>query len=116
MNGTKATVVADYQAAYSDPLTVLAGDTLHIEREDDEYPGWLWCVAADGLAGWVPEPFLVRDGRVARLRRDYDAGELTVYAGEQLNLLEEVNGWWWAVTDAGTMGWVPAAHVRLEAG
>lgn len=116
MKGIKATVTADYRAAYANPLKATAGTILRVEREDDEFPGWLWCVAPDGLTGWVPELFLARDGRAARLQRDYDAGELTAYTGEQLGLLEEVNGWWWAVTEAGTLGWIPATHVQLETG
>lgn len=112
----EALVTAAYEAAYPDPLIARAGDTLRVAREDDEFPGWLWCVAANGDAGWVPEEYLDRDGAAAQLRRDYDATELTVRAGERLTLLEAVNGWWWAVRADGARGWVPARNVRLESG
>jgi len=36
-------VVADYRAAYPDPIIVRAGDELIVGDGDPEYPGWVWC-------------------------------------------------------------------------
>ncbi len=116
MKRLTATVTADYEAAYPRPIRAAAGTVMRVEREDEEYPGWVWCVATDGVAGWVAEVFLERNGRVAVLRRDYEATELTARAGERLTLGEEVSGWWWAQTEAGRKGWIPADHLRLEPG
>lgn len=109
-----AHVIIPHEATYADPLRVPAGAPLHTGREDDEFPGWVWCTAADGRQGWVPRLFLKGEGANVTADRDYDARELSISAGERLTLLEEVNGWVWVENGRGERGWVPASHLAAD--
>jgi SH3-like domain-containing protein len=102
-----ATVIEDYSPKYTNPISARAGDSVIAERQDDEYPGWWWCRARDGKEGWVPESFLELRDRFGTLLQDYDAHELSVRAGDQLTLHEEVAGWARATDAGGRTGWVP---------
>src|SRR6187200_1830334 len=86
-------VERNYVAQYSNPLAASAGQTVVRHREDDEYPGWVWCSAPDGREGWIPAEYLECSGTLAALKRDYDAGELTVQSGDLLTILDECAGW-----------------------
>jgi hypothetical protein len=108
----KTAVIEDHAPAQQVFLAARKGDLLRVEREDDEWPGWVWCVDEAGVGSWVPDPYLARDGERARLLVDYDATELTVCAGDVLALQHEVNGWWWATAVSGAQGWVPAAKLE----
>ncbi len=96
-----------WTAVYADPIGGAAGDVLEVGRRDEEWPVFLWCRAADGREGWVPEPFLALDGPRGRLVRDYSARELTVARGDEIRALEEVGGWARAEAPDGRTGWVP---------
>jgi SH3-like domain-containing protein len=100
-------IVRDYVAQYPDPIVVGAGQRVPLVRQDDEYPGWWWCVAPDGRQGWVPTELLNIEDNEATMRRDYDAHELTVSAGEVVNVLEQVAAWARVTNRAGRTGWVP---------
>ena len=101
-----------YDAAYPAPLSAAVGDTLRIERRDTEWPGWLWGVASDGVAGWVPEAWLrIMDVDTATLLRDYTARELTLAAGDLLTAAFTESGWRGATDAAGGSGWVPVRNL-----
>jgi uncharacterized protein YgiM (DUF1202 family) len=106
-----AVVIKDYPRAYPDPLVVHSGDPLTVERRDSEWNGWLWCTRSDGKAGWVPESYLDCSGSTSRLRRDYDARELTVTVGERVTVEFEESGWLWCTNSSGESGWIPAECV-----
>jgi hypothetical protein len=109
-------VVAPYQSAFPNPLLIRKGEILAVERRETEWSGWLWCTDSEGLGGWVPETYVECNGSTCRALRDYDATELTVYAGDELEILEEAGGWLWCVTDRGEKGWVLGENVeRLPA-
>jgi hypothetical protein len=133
IEGKRALVIRDYTAVYANPLEALAGTRLELGRRDDEYPGWVWCIApdgraadghaadghaadghavdghaADGRAGWTPLAWLDQAGATAILRRNYTARELTIQQGQAVILLELESGWWWAQTEDGQTGWLPA--------
>ena len=93
---------APWRATYDPALKVTAGDPLVIGRGDDEWPGWIWCLDAKGLGGWLPDDVL-SDGRAIA---DFDARELAVAEGDLLEPLERRSGWTWCrrVQD---QGWVP---------
>ena len=50
--------------------------------------------------------------RQAPARRDYDARELTVAAGERVECLETVGGWHLCRAADGRVGWVPVSHAE----
>lgn len=109
-----ACVTSPYQRVYDDPIVMQAADEIRVEREDEEGPGWWWCVHPDGRSGWVFETFFERDGPRGVALRDYSALELTVDAGEDLTLHELAGGWYWATNIQGKSGWVPAEKVELQ--
>lgn len=105
-------VVADYDTPFPNPLVLGAGQELAISDRESEWPGWLWCTTPEGSSGWVPESYVARQGETATLRRDYDATELSVRAGEELTIEWEESGWLWCANRAGQRGWVPANYVE----
>jgi Variant SH3 domain len=84
----QALVVQDYTAQYSNPIELRAGQPAQAIRNDDQYPGWLWCKAVDGREGWVPDSILRRVGDSAIAERDYSARELSVLSGTAVEVLE----------------------------
>lgn len=52
--GDFGVATSDYDAI---ELTVNVGDILSVEKKQN---GWLWCVAASGEKGWVPEGYVER--------------------------------------------------------
>ena len=111
--GSVVVATQDYVAQYPDPITVSEGDRVRVDREDDEFRSWWWCVAEDGRAGWVPGDLLEpapAPGSTARLRTDYTARELSVRRGTPLAALEERAGWLFVRAPNGATGWLPTSH------
>jgi SH3-like domain-containing protein len=104
-------VAKRYVSAFADPLRLKSGDRVAILPGTSEWPGWIRCRADDGKTGWVPEAYLSATNDGARLRRDYDATELTVDAGETIQRIAELAGWVWGTDERGKTGWVPQSHL-----
>lgn len=96
-----------YQAVYADPLAARKGERLRFERRASEWAGWLWCTNSAGQSAWVPEAWVVLEGRSCVMQRDYDATELSVESGERIAADLVESGWAWATTESGESGWVP---------
>jgi hypothetical protein len=111
--GKKGRVTEAYHAAYPNPLTVSAGELLTYGRKDSRWPGWVWCINWEGKGGWVPEQFMLIDGKDCIVQRDYTARELSVHAGDLLTLRELESDWYWASDQSGKSGWVPANNVEI---
>ena len=105
----------DYVTQYPDPIRARAGQPVTVVRRDAEYPEWAWCVGPDGREGWVPLVLLEMNGDVAVLSRDYDARELSVTAGEEVVVHEEIAGWARVSTADGRTGWIAAHCVGAKA-
>ena len=104
-------VVSPYTAAFVDALSAALGDWLDFERRPSEWTGWIWCRAADGRTGWVPEAWVVIEGARCRLLRDYSGREVSVSPGQELLVHLVESGWAWAESAAGETGWVPVSHL-----
>jgi hypothetical protein len=111
--GCRARVILPYQAQYSDAIKMRIGDDLIPGRKDNQWPGWIWCTAPSGKSGWVPERNIYVDGDTCRALVDYDASELTVEIGDELILLEQESGWFWAHKQNGQKGWIPVEHMEI---
>ena len=106
--------IRDYRAQYNNPIRVPAGSMVHVGERDTEYPAWCWCTAEDGRQGWVPVELLgpVHGGAArAPVLQDYNATELSVVAGDILDVVERRSDWIWARTTDGRVGWLPVTHV-----
>jgi len=108
-------VLADYQAAYSDPITMRIGDELQLNGQKDNWNNWLWlwCTNQSGKSGWVPECYVKQDGDKGQALFDYDAIELSVSMGDVLLVTQEESGWLWCTNQHEKSGWVPAEHVSI---
>ena len=109
----KVVAVEDYDAVYPVALCLTAGEHVHTIRWDSEWPGWIWCEAEDGRAGWVPERILERDrSGGASLTENFDGTEISICLGEHLVVEREESGWLWCRGSEGKVGWVPGNRVR----
>src|SRR5438552_1690007 len=91
--GRKVRVRLEHRVEYADPLQVAAGEKLSVGREDDEFPGWKWCKAADGREGWVPIELLSNGATEAVVLQDYSARELAVKPGEEVVVEDARHDW-----------------------
>jgi hypothetical protein len=111
-------VIANYQALYPDPLSMMAGESLQISERVDYWNAnpnwmWLWCTDQRGKSGWVPKGAIDfhAGGTTGIARYDYIATELTVAVGDVLIGEREESGWLWCTDHLGKSGWVPADHI-----
>jgi len=103
--------VRAYQREFEDPIALRAGELLTVGHSGEQFPAWLWVTTGDGKSGWMAARYLERRGDDAAVaRRDYDATELTVRAGDELAVLDEEGGWLWCEDARGERGWVPGDH------
>jgi SH3 domain len=89
------------------------GDTVSVGHRNQQFPEFLWVATEHGLHGWAPEAYLRMTGHnEAVALREYDAGQLTVVAGETLDVLDNEGGWLQCRNATGVMGWVPVDDVE----
>jgi uncharacterized protein YgiM (DUF1202 family) len=98
---------SDYQSAYPEPLNLKAGDNVTVADKKTEWPGWIWCTDGSGNSGWVPADYVEREGAAGTLGVDYDATELSVKTGDEVQVLKEQSGWAWCRKRTGDLGWLP---------
>jgi uncharacterized protein YgiM (DUF1202 family) len=96
-----------YESAYPNPLKLNPGDRVMIGNRASEWPGWIWCTDEHGLSGWIPQRFLKSEGIKGVLLVEYDATELTVEAGESVEILGTESSWARCRTPEGRTGWLP---------
>ena len=109
----KGKVTIDYASAFSDPLKIRDGDELRLSRKETVWEGWVWCTTEEGKSGWIPESFIDSTGNYGKANRDYDATELTVQVGDELDVLAEESGWAWCGNSSGSFGWVPLDNLEI---
>jgi hypothetical protein len=76
-------------------------------RAAKRVPGWWWCRGPDRREGWAPAEFLAIEGGEATVSREYDAHELSVSTGEDVEVLEDIAGWARVTNGAGLTRWIP---------
>lgn len=109
----KALVRLKYEVQYRNAIQVKAGESVEVVREDNDYPGWVWCRAADGREGWMPIELLSSQGTLAIALRDYSAKELAVQAGDEVEVEEVCRDWALVKNIQGEIGWIPRSHLDL---
>ena len=105
-----------HQASYADPITLCKGAPLALSGREDLWEGhrWLWAVAEDGRAGWVPDDLITVTAEGPVAARDYWATELTCAAGEAVDVLWQTHGWAWCRKSGGGEGWLPLGKLFEE--
>jgi SH3-like domain-containing protein len=109
----RARIRLEYRVRYPDPIQVRAGESVQIQRPDDDDPAWLWCRAADGREGWMPIELLSRRGALATVLRDYSAKELGVQPEDEVDVEEVRHGWVLVRNAQGQVGWIPQSHIDM---
>lgn len=112
-------VIKDYEASNADPFSVQANELFYVSEKVDFWSGnsdwvWIWCTDQRGKSGWVPKSrvHIDSDGSSGTITSAYSALELTVVAGNVLEVMEEESGWLWCVDRQGKYGWVPLKHIK----
>lgn len=113
-------VTKDYQVSNTDPFRVQSNEPFYVSERIDFWNGnpdwiWIWCTDQHGKSGWVPKNriHMNSDTINATISSAYSALELTVVAGDELEVVEEESGWLWCVDQQGNRGWVPFEHTTL---
>jgi SH3 domain len=102
-------VIIAWVRTYDPALSIKADEQVSLGHEDDEWPGWIWCVPAIGPSGWLPKHKLTiyADGVTAVTTVDYDTRELTVAPGDVVTRISQELGWSQCQNANGETGWVP---------
>jgi hypothetical protein len=98
---------AVHERSFAIAPRVYAQSTVRLIRHDERNPGWFYAATPTGIEGYFPTSWFHIDGAHATALRDYDASELTIEAGVELDCLEEVAGWLLVRTADGREGWIP---------
>ena len=108
-------VIKNYESPYLGHLIFRAGEVVEVGEEftdDPDWKDWVWCESPDGVKAWTPKQFLNIEGESGTFVRDYDARELSISVGEQISIIEIVNGFGMAEKSDGAKGWVPLKCVE----
>jgi hypothetical protein len=110
----KAVVIEPYERPYKNPIAVSAGEQVipDFDKPTDIY-GWVWCTAKDGQSGWTPKEWLTQSNGIWFVDREFNAIELTVVAGDPLEVAFEESGFYWVKTEDGESGWVPCECISI---
>lgn len=103
------TVVSAYERAFAVAPRVAAGEEVTFKAHDAKHPGWFSGTDVRGVDGYFPAAWFNFSSDAARpvARRDYDAMELSVTAGQRVTVRETVGNWARAAAADGRVGWVP---------
>lgn len=105
----RAKIHTAHCASYSDPIKVEKGELLQLDGREDVWEGhrWLWAVAPDGKAGWIPDSLLDENTSDPVALFNYSAMELTCNVSDCVQIINETHGWAWCKNQTGSQGWVP---------
>lgn len=114
----KYIVVCKWVESYENPIILKKDEkvvvNLAIKETDPEWVNWVWCIAGNGMTGWVPIQILnacetlPNERQIAIALEDYSAYELPVNQDEIVIGSRCLNGWLWCRKENSTKeGWVP---------
>jgi predicted enzyme related to lactoylglutathione lyase/SH3-like domain-containing protein len=107
-------IAGAHTASHTDPISLRPDDPVAVGRRSEEWPAFLWCTGPDGRSGWVLEEMLSPAAADRVAVAAYDARELTVAAGEVVEVVETAGGWSLCRAADGRSGWVPDAVLGPE--
>lgn len=119
----KYIVVEKWIESYENPIVLKKGESvtvdLSVKESDPEWIDWVWCIADNGMTGWVPVQILKvyktlpHELQTAVVSEDYSAYELPVNKGDIVIGSRVLNGWLWCrVENKDKEGWVPMRNVK----
>lgn len=89
-------------------IHISPGDVVGVGHRNQQYPEFLWCASEDGHQGWVAESYLEMTSETEAVAiKEYDAAQLTVVAGEVLDVLDRLGNFILCRNRSGAQGWVP---------
>lgn len=102
-------VTKSHSASLDKYPKVLAGDYVTFYKIEKSAPAWFRGRTTDDIEGYFPvEDFDINESAsLAVCVRNYDATELTVFAGDIVEPLASYGGWM-QVHHRGDIGWIPA--------
>lgn len=123
---TKYIVLERWDESYENPIALKKSDRvtidLSVKDSDLEWINWVWCIAENGMHGWVPTQILkIQDPlsdktQIATASEDYSAYELSVSEGDIVIGSKILNGWLWCRKEnSDKEGWVPLRNVKTFA-
>lgn len=103
-------VKSAYKAVYTNPIVLNKGDkvTLGREEESEKWKGWIWAETDDNK-GWIPKQIVDSAGESKGIiTAFYTAKELNAEAGDEVEIIKELNGWAWVKNiSSHSEGWLP---------
>ncbi|MFT4169483.1 MAG: SH3 domain-containing protein [Dysgonomonas sp.] len=122
---TKYIVLERWDESYENPIALKKSDRvtidLSVKDSDPEWINWVWCIAENGMHGWVPTQILkIQDTlsdktQIATASEDYSAYELSVSEGDIVIGSKILNGWLWCRKEnSDKEGWVPLRNVKIS--
>jgi hypothetical protein len=106
-------VIEKHQASFDYAFIAEKGDVVAVSREDDETPGWFWCMDVDGLEAWVPETHLKIEGDKGTFNQPYNSIEHSVSPGDIVQYLGESLGWMECLNSKWEYGWIPLHKAEI---
>lgn len=113
----KAIVIKDYETNYPESLSFTRGVKINCGKkfnDDPDWKDWIWCTSERGVAAWVPEQIIQKNGDTAIIIEDYDAKELNITKGEKLTIIKKLNGFAFVENEYGLQGWVPLKNLKYD--
>jgi hypothetical protein len=110
-------VIEAYNSPYPDPIIFRKGEKVQVGKEfndDPDWKDWVWCEGKNENQAWVPKQYLEIKAGMGIFLTEYNAQELSVTAGEVLQVFEVVNGFGVAEKQDGERGWVPMKVLEPE--
>src|ERR1700752_138175 len=90
----RARIIREHTPQYPHPLYVVSGESVSVGREDNEFPGWKWCRAASGGAGWVPVALLADAAATeTAVLGDSSSRDHAVQPGEEVTIEDARHEW-----------------------
>jgi len=93
------------------------GDTVQLGEKTDSngpYPNWIYCKSdKTGKSGWVAAGILTIKGNTAIVNENYTSEEMTVFAGDIIDTIYELNGWYWCTRASDSKeAWIDIGNLK----
>ncbi|MCX8159992.1 MAG: ligand-binding protein SH3 [Candidatus Saccharicenans sp.] len=117
METYRAVVIKNHRPEFSEFFESVAGDEVEVGREyigNRGWRNWLWVRhLRTGSSGWVPRQLLTfRSDKEAVFNSAYSSKELGAGEKEEVEVLEELNGWAWCRNQDKEKGWIPLENLK----